>query len=56
MPFDTGFANPPRVHALTGQAGDDGRLQHLAAGPRVAAHHSNAAARITGPGQTPGSR
>ena len=37
-------ADPQRVDALTGDAGDHRGLQHLAAGPRVAADHSDSAA------------
>ena len=36
-------ADAQRVDAFTGDARDDGGLEHLAAGPRVAAHHGDAA-------------
>ena len=36
-------ADAQRVDALAGHPGDHRRLQHLAAGPRIAAHHGDAA-------------
>ncbi len=41
-------ADPQRVDALAGQPGDDRGLQHLAAGPRVAADHGDPAAGLRG--------
>ena len=45
--------DPQRVDPLTGQSGDDGGLEHLAAGPWIAANHGDPAAQFARTRQAP---